>query len=33
MEKYLKQTYLGKVGYEYWHLTSKEERDFLKVLI
>jgi len=33
MEDYLKNTYLGKVGYEYMHLSSKKERDFLKASI
>ena len=33
MEEYLRQTYMDKIGYEYMHLSSEEERDFLKSFI
>lgn len=33
MEDYLRSVYMDKIGYEYMHLGSKEERDFLKSFI
>mgnify|MGYP000914634321 CR=1 FL=1 len=33
MEDYLRKVYTGKVGYEYMHVGSKEEREFLKASI
>lgn len=30
MEEYLQRVYCDKVGFEYMHLLSKDERDFIK---
>ena len=33
MEDYLQGVYCREVGYEYMHLLSKEERDFIKYMV